>query len=401
MQRVLFAVWLIPQFYLACGTPLKKLGAYVMQAGETSPVVWQGRTVLLQIVSGTTPGLYPCCTWCGSKLPADWKCTEYSDCSACTCSDYFKKAYGSCVPEYIQLVDFKTLEVLLPMIPGSQGFGFASAFVHGGSLWVYGTNLVNNTRSSGSAEISCFSSADPFNVNSWRQSLAITMPPGYAAFNTDAFYVDSSDPAFPNRKFVMAIEVNSIPGTQLPGFASVFAATDSSTPDRGWMLLDTATHSFGKKAYAACPTIRFYDGFYYIATTITGPPCPPSGTHGNFTGSFCVIVARSRSLNDEDWTWGNRGQTILAPDDLDRQVLPQWHPTQEQLDGIRNGPLTLGNINDSDFDFCDTDEGVLGVFAGIANQQSNPYFSIATIVPGQTTSEWLSSMFPAEELVVL
>ena len=39
---------------------------------------------------------------------------------------------------------------------------------------------------------------------------------------------------------------------------------------------------------------------------------------------------------------------------------------------LGHAPQVLGDINNSDFDFCDTEDGVLGVFAGIANQQSNP-----------------------------
>lgn len=53
-----------------------------------------------------------------------------------------------------------------------------------------------------------------------------------------------------------------------------------------------------------------------------------------------------------------------------------------------------GDINNSDFDFCDTSEGVLGIFAGIANQQNNPYFNIAAIARNMTESEWLASYFP-------
>ena len=57
----------------------------------------------------------------------------------------------------------------------------------------------------------------------------------------------------------------------------------------------------------------------------------------------------------------------------DRRVVPQWKPTAAELAAIHgHAPQVLGDINNSDFDFCDTEVGVLGVFAGIANQQSNP-----------------------------
>ena len=51
------------------------------------------------------------------------------------------------------------------------------------------------------------------------------------------------------------------------------------------------------------------------------------------------------------------------------------------------------DINDSDFDFCDSAEGVVGIFAGIANQQGNPYFNIAGLAKGVTSKQWLEGYF--------
>jgi hypothetical protein len=51
------------------------------------------------------------------------------------------------------------------------------------------------------------------------------------------------------------------------------------------------------------------------------------------------------------------------------------------------------DINDSDFDFCDSAEGVVGIFAGIANQQANPYFNVAAIAKGVTSQQWLEGYF--------
>lgn len=377
---------------------IEKLGAYVMQAGETSPVVWEGRTLLVQTVSGNTPGrYYPCCTWCGASIPSDWRCTAYANCSACSCSDDFRRAYGSCAPQFFELVDFATLEVVLSPIPGTYGFGYASAFVHGGALWVYGTNLVNNTRGrgAGGGEIVTFSSVDPLNPASWQRRTALTLPTGYNVFNTDVAAVDGGGDVTgaPSRRFIMAVETNAGPHRH-PGFMSIFATTNATLPDRGWALVDPEEHSFTKERYSACPAVRWFGGFYYVATTIMGPPCPPSGTHGNYSGTLCVVLARSKTLREEDWVLGNGGRPILYPSELDRRVLPRWNATAEERAGIENGPLILGDINNSDFDFCDTEDGVLGILAGIANQQSNPYFNIATIAKGQNSAEWLASYFP-------
>ena len=75
----------------------------------------------------------------------------------------------------------------------------------------------------------------------------------------------------------------------------------------------------------------------------------------------------------------------MFPGTDDRRVAPQWHPTPAERAAIfGHAPQAEGNINDSDFDFCDTPDGVLAVFAGIANQQSNPYFNIAAIARNTT-----------------
>jgi hypothetical protein len=166
-----------------------------MQAAETSPVSWHGRTLLVETVSGNTPGVYPCCTCSTFGCTANASAAiGYADCSQCTCPPATKAKYGSCAPEFFRLRDFNTLEVLVSPIPGTEGMSFASAFVHGGRLWVYGTGrpLANEKES---RTVSCFSSADPTNnsTGAWTTSLALTVPVGYTVFNTDVWAVDDCE----------------------------------------------------------------------------------------------------------------------------------------------------------------------------------------------------------------
>ena len=74
-------------------------------------------------------------------------------------------------------------------------------------------------------------------------------------------------------------------------------------------------------------------------------------------------------------------------------MIAQWSPTAAEREAILDTPQVDGNINDSDFDFCDTPEGVLGVYSGISNQQSNPYFGEATLLANTTSAKWLASLF--------
>ena len=46
-------------------------------------------------------------------------------------------------------------------IPGSEGFGFANAFVHGGRLWAYGDSLVNRSHGKVATDVHVFSTDDP------------------------------------------------------------------------------------------------------------------------------------------------------------------------------------------------------------------------------------------------
>ena len=75
-----------------------------------------------------------------------------------------------------------------------------------------------------------------------------------------------------------------------------------------------------------------------------------------------MIVYRSRTLKSTDWVLGNRKRPIVAPDDDDRRVIG-WTPTAAEREAIEDknssAPQVDGNINNSDYDFCDTPEGVL------------------------------------------
>ena len=119
----------------------------------------------MQTVSGNTPGIYDCCICrtfgCVANSTAP---VGYADCSGCTdCSAERKQKFGSCIPQFFQLVDFDTLKVLVSPIPGTEDFEMGSATVFDGKLWIYGTSGGHGTATT-KLSISCFSSADPLDV---------------------------------------------------------------------------------------------------------------------------------------------------------------------------------------------------------------------------------------------
>jgi hypothetical protein len=383
-----------------------KQGAYAMQTAETSPVSWHdGRTLLVEEVTGNTPGVYDTCCTC-----ATFGCVSdpnapigYADCTACesTCDDSFKAEYGTCAPPHVRIRDLQTLEVLVPVVPGSLGYAFASAFVDTGRLWVYGTdNRPTSGSSSGDVNVSCWSTDDPTNPNAtWTASVAaLTMPPelharGFSIFNTDVARVAEEDANAPDRRFVMAIEVNA-----WGPWSTVFAESNNTTPDKGWAVLDPdTTHVNAGGVTNACPSVRFFDAYYYVVTTTQGDACPSAGWD-NISSALCVIVYRSKDLQGP-WLPGNAGTPIVFPSDDDRRVMPQWNATDAERAAIfGHAPQEDGDINNSDFDFCDSEGGVFAVYAGIANQKSNPYFYEGAFAPNVTSAEWLAGFFADESI---
>jgi len=72
------------------------------------------------------------------------------------------------------------------------------------------------------------------------------------------------------HRFVLAIELGS-PSTIIgQRFTSVFAAcpTCAASGDLsgGWALLDVPTHIYRRDRYSACPTLRWYAGYFYLIT---------------------------------------------------------------------------------------------------------------------------------------
>ena len=156
----------------------------------------------------------------------------------------------------------------------------------------------------------------------------------------------------------MSIETNILAGKPTKSWTVYFAET-SGSPDGGWKLIEPTANTVDTSRMTACPAVRYYTGWYYVATTTEGSLCPAAGWAGTpRTAPLCVIVYRSKTLKSGSWVVGNGGQAIVAPGDSgprnDRKVMAPWKPTAAELDAIHgHAPSLLGNINDSDFDFCD------------------------------------------------
>jgi hypothetical protein len=98
----------------------------------------------------------------------------------------------------------------------------------------------------------------------------------------------------------------------------------------GWYL---RRHRVSDSFMTACPAVRFFDGWYYVATTTSGS-CPAAGWSNSSAGVLCVILLRSKTLKFGSWVKGNGGDPIVFPGADDRKVVPQWKPTAAEQAAI-------------------------------------------------------------------
>ena len=136
----------------------------------------------MEEVSGKAPEVHSCCT-CSTfgcrRAREQFVSTDcFADCTACkgTCTAAFEAEYGSCALVHTRVRDLRMLEVLVPVprVPGSLGYGMASAFVDVGR-WVYATD---NRKPGGGVTVGCWSTDDPTPTI---EGSAVLVPPSIPA----------------------------------------------------------------------------------------------------------------------------------------------------------------------------------------------------------------------------
>jgi hypothetical protein len=340
--------------------------------------------------------------------------------------------------------------ILCPSIPGSEGVSYASAIVVGNTLWVFGTNN-GFTNTSGAVgrprtQVHVFSSADPaLSPASWHHSVALQLPQNgsdnvcpYPAGqckspcpSTPSCQWFTSYNTSPTRGvlngddvFVLAIELGSpgtAPGWPIPtntlGFHpyfTVFAAcrecARTGELSGGWELLDPTRFMYKRDRLAACPTIRFFGGYFYAIVAFEGVE-HPAGAHcnSNSTQFFrgCVTQHIARSIDLEHWEESPSSVPFLGfPDGRDLSGsdhklmaggLLEENGTTHEKDWVRT---QTDDVNRSDMDMVTLPNGQTYFVYWTGNQgRATPpnnvhmSFQAAGIVNG-TEQEWLESYFP-------
>jgi hypothetical protein len=156
------------------------------------------------------------------------------------------------------------------------GYGLASAFVHNGQLYVFASRFA----SGGWNDVTLLKSA---NLSDWTEQRVVTQEQEHL-FNSSVCQGDS--------RFVMAYESDD---PKYPAFTIKFAI---SSDVEHWAKLPDAL--FGTDRYAACPCLRYANGYYYLLYL----------EHRTPRWFFETYMARSKDLKHWDLSAAN---PILTP----------------------------------------------------------------------------------------
>ncbi len=163
----------------------------------------------------------------------------------------------------------------------AEGYSLASAMVWRGKLRVFASRFEADNWN----DVTMFSSAD---LKTWEQKVVIQQEPGERLFNSSVCRTRDG--------FVMAYETND---PKWPAFTARFARSrDGET----WEKLPDAI--LGSDRYAACPCIRYADGWYYVLYLEQRTPL----------WRFETYIARSRDLRNWELSAAN---PVLVPTALD------------------------------------------------------------------------------------
>jgi hypothetical protein len=335
---------------------LRKLGLYDYMTQETTPLVFNGRNVLMESMIKGDP------QWAGHWIPAFQNCDSY-----------------------VRVRDLAS-GVVLANVSQSCDHAFASALVATGeggleSLYIFATAWVRDLAPAppaaaaaaaggaprdrgvgwsgpcsapvGNCTIAAFVSSDPA-LGAWRAVPRLAAPGPNVTYNVDVTHVGVAGPAraarlaaagLPDHEWVMQTE-----GPKGPQFW-VSAAVDPADP-AGWTLLDPATYNvdrFGNNEIGGCPSLRHdaVTGWYY-----------------SLTGGKAIIVVRSKNLTVGSWQLASAaaagvtaGGVVLPPTADDCALAPApyggWFVPDANASAHLAACKADGWGNDSDVDLTE------------------------------------------------
>jgi hypothetical protein len=327
-----------------------KLGAYDYFTDETTPVVFNGRAILVEAIVAAS------WQWAGHWLPYPFNSTD-------ACASYFR------------VRDLAT-NAIIQNISASCNHAFASGYVvsdsEGGvdTLTIVGTawNRMNDPPpllrhrrlrserlgwsgpcANGNCTVDAFVSQDPA-LQAWTATVPAAYP-RVLVYNTDVAFVGGAPAETPAAR--AAARARAAAG--LPPFRWVmileggderarFAVSNGATATadyRDWVFLNGTLPQFGNGEIGSCPSIRFdaNTGLFYV-----------------LTGGNAIVALRSPDL--VSWTVADRvpGGVVIAPSQADCAVCTApgfggFAPNAEARDKMAtkcSSPAGFGNDSDVD-----------------------------------------------------
>jgi hypothetical protein len=239
---------------------------------------------------------------------------------------------------YYHFVDMQTEQEVGK--PFAHAHSFGCAYEENGIMYVHGVRGSNG----GTNVIDVLWSRD---LCRWECQTALVLDDDLRIFNTSVCRGKDG--------YVMTVEVSG-PETKVGVPFTVFFAT---SPDlKNWTLLSTDEHIFLRERYTACPSVRYYDGWYYIVYLERLP-----------FNRWTPYIVRSRDLATFEAGLKN---PFMMFDDADKCPLGEERFDAASLAKMQNAV----NCNNSDVDFCDF-EGSTVILYSWGNQMGTEYLARA------------------------
>lgn len=248
---------------------------------------------------------------------------------------------------YHRLLDVATGEVHQPF---AQDHDLGSAIVDNQTVYVFAVN------GWGSEKLDVFYSDD---LKNWSSKTALHLP-GWRIFNNSVGKA--------NKGYVMAFEIDAPPEEAGVPFTVRFVRSKDLL---SWELTDPKC-VYSKDRYTAYPTLRFFDGHYYM-TYLEEKPGPFYETY----------IVRSKDLIHWESSFRNPVLTTSAED----KKIGVSHFNDSEREYIAKAV----NINNSDMDYCEFN-GQTVIQYSWGNQHGNEFLAHA-IYDGKL-KEFLEGYFP-------
>ena len=283
---------------------LHKCGTLAEGVVEATPVVWQGRLCRFEWVRSNAWG-----------------------------AGHDDRQQG-----YYHFVDMETGREI--GVPFAHGHSFGCAYEQDGVMYVHGVR----GNDGGTSVIDVLWSCD---LCEWQCQTALLLDSDLRVFNTSV--------CCGKEGYVMAVEVSG--SEEKVGIPfTVFFATSSDLMN--WKLLPTDKHIFLRERYTACPSIRYYNGWYYIVYLERLP-----------LNRWTPYIVRSRDLIT--FEVGQKNPFMIFDDDDKRPACDGLFDALA-LEKMHNAV----NCNNSDVDFCDFD-GRTVILYSWGNQMGTEYLALA------------------------